>query len=153
MDAVDRDHNLQELYIKGLRIGFRMRMNAEKWTMKWPAVGEDYNYNEMVNESRLLHGTPIKTLERLTQAPNNYSVRFAMSPTIIKSDFSTGVERKEHVHKALVHLVRKHDYIGAERSFYNAPQRSFGNGNGNGNSNNDVNAMIHTPTGGYARRY
>lgn len=83
--------------------------------MKWPRVGDEFDTAFMINESRLLHGDPINTLQRITQAPGNYAVRFALSPTIIKSVFVSGVEKREVVHKGMVHLARKANYIGAER--------------------------------------
>ncbi|KAF2874208.1 hypothetical protein BDV95DRAFT_326646 [Massariosphaeria phaeospora] len=113
--AADRDHGLQELYVKGYRIGFRMRMAAAKWKMSWPAAGADFNEQQMVNESRKLCGSPIETHQAVSRYPMNYSVRFAMSPTIIKSEFVHGVEEMETVHSALVHIVKKSSHISAER--------------------------------------
>lgn len=124
VDADDRDHALLDplldLYIKGYRIGFRMRMESAKWSMSWPSAGEDFDGSLMISESRMLHGDPIKTLHRITQAPANYAVRFAMSPTISKTVFGSGVEDKEIVHKGMVHLICRANYIGAERGLYSA---------------------------------
>jgi hypothetical protein len=95
-----------------------MRMEAAKWAMSWPAAGDEFEVNYMINESRFLHDDPIKTLHRITQAPANYAVRFAMSPTISKSVFASGVENKEIVHKGMVHLICRANYIGAERGLF-----------------------------------
>jgi hypothetical protein len=120
---VNRNHVLEELYIKGYRIGFRMRQAAEKWVMNWPAPGSDFNPETMVNESRYLHGNLLKTLERVHQSPAAYIVRFSKSPTITKFDFSTGQERHEVIHKGLAFLIRKSNTIGSERIFF-SPSRA-----------------------------
>lgn len=103
----ERDHVLGELYVKGYRIGFRLRMEAVKWQIMWPAAGTDLNLNMMVNQTRNLFGDPMKTLTKLQEDPKKFFVRFALTPTFIKSDFSSGVEEKTVVHSALVHVGRK----------------------------------------------
>jgi hypothetical protein len=115
LEVTDRDYSLQELFIKGYRIGFRMRMEAAKWRMAWPLAGDDYDHTSMVNESRLLHGDVMKTVEMTSRTPTNYAVRFAMSPTMAKTTFAGGVEQRETIHKGMVHLARKAGHIGAER--------------------------------------
>jgi hypothetical protein len=98
-------------------------MEASKWSMSWPGVGDGFDAGLMVNESRMLHGDAMKTLQRITLAPGNYAVRFALSPTITKSVYASGVEEKEIVHKGMVHLVRKANFIGAERGFFTTGAR------------------------------
>lgn len=106
-DIKTRNHALRELFIKGYRIGFRLRDEAVKWRMAWPAVGIDFNPGLLINESRYLHGPVQKTMEKVSRSPNNYHVLFAMSPTITRFDYSTGVEKKEVIHKAMTHIAHK----------------------------------------------
>jgi hypothetical protein len=113
----DRDHALHELYIKGYRIGFRLRMEPMKWQMSWPSTGNDFDVEKMVNESRNLCGDTLHTIRMVTENPQGFSVRFATSPTIRSFDFSSGSEHETVVHKALVHLSRKLLHIGAERGY------------------------------------
>jgi hypothetical protein len=98
-------------------------MEAAKWAMSWPCVGEEFNGALMVNVSRNLHGDPIQTMQRIQLAPGNYAVRFAMSPSITKSVFTTGQEEKTIVYKGMTHLVCKANHIGAERSFFGTGPR------------------------------
>jgi hypothetical protein len=102
-----RDHVLSELYIKGYRIGFRLRMEAVKWQVIWPAAGTDLNLSMMVNQSRNLLGDPMRTLNELQKDTKNFFVRFALTPTFSKSDFSSGMENKTVVHSSMVHVGRR----------------------------------------------
>lgn len=104
--AKDRDHRLQELFVKGYRIGFRLRMEAV-WQFTWPIPGDQLQPAIMVNESRNLYGDMITTMREVMNSPNEHCVRFAVSPTMIKTDFSAGGEKKEVVHSALVHISPK----------------------------------------------
>ncbi|KAL1598875.1 hypothetical protein SLS60_008018 [Paraconiothyrium brasiliense] len=104
---VDREHSLSELYVKGYRIGFRLRSNAVKWQVIFPAAGMQYDLKHMVNRTLHLLGDPMTTWKELVQNPQKYCVRFAITPTMTKSGFATGKEVKEVVHSALVHVVRK----------------------------------------------
>jgi hypothetical protein len=112
----DRHHELLELCVKGFRIGFRMRMEAAKWRMVWPEAGTDFDIEWMVNQSRYLHGSISNTLARISQSPSSYTVRFAMSPLIVKADYCKGTEQVKVSHKAMVHLTKKSNTIGAERT-------------------------------------
>lgn len=103
----NREHSLSELYLKGYRIGFRLRSNAVKWQVIFPVAGMQLDLKRMVNRTLNLAGNPVSTFKELAENPNNYFVRFAITPTIAKSDFSTGNEVKEVVHSALVHVGRK----------------------------------------------
>jgi hypothetical protein len=116
-EIADRDHALHELYIKGYRIGFRLRMEAMKWQMAWPSNGDEFNAERMVNESRTLCGDILTTVQTVTQNPQNYTVRFATSPTIRRFDFSSGTEHESIMHKALVHISKKPQAIGTERGY------------------------------------
>lgn len=102
-----RDHVLSELYVKGYRIGFRLRMEAVKWRVMWPTAGTDLNLSMMVNQTRNLLGDPMKTYTGLQKDPKKFFVRFALTPTFSKSDFSSGAEEKTVVHSAMVHVGRK----------------------------------------------
>ncbi|KAH8708460.1 hypothetical protein GQ44DRAFT_815856 [Phaeosphaeriaceae sp. PMI808] len=103
----ERDHQVQEFFIKGMRIGFRMRMAATRWSVAWPVCGAGFCAQTMVNESRMLYGDIMSTLRQVMALPNEHRVQFAVSPTMWRSEFEGGVERKEVVHSALVHLTRK----------------------------------------------
>lgn len=103
----ERNHVLQELFIKGYRTGFRLRMAAERWDFGWPAAGEGFDAGRMVNESRLLYGDVLTTMQRLLVASGEHIVRFAVSPVVGKRDWCAGAERKEIAHSALVHVARK----------------------------------------------
>lgn len=100
-------HVLSELFIKGYRIGFRLRMEAVKWTIMWPTAGTDLNLRHMVNQSRNLCGDVMQTLTVLQREPEKFCVRFALTPTFTKSGFSSGCEQKEVIHSALVHVGMK----------------------------------------------
>lgn len=102
-----RTHVLSELYVKGFRIGFRLRMEAVKWQVVWPTAGTDLNLSMMVNQTRNLLGDPMKTLNELQKYPNNFFVRFALTPTFTKSDFSRGAETKVVMHSSMVHVGRR----------------------------------------------
>ncbi|KAJ4291911.1 hypothetical protein N0V90_009808 [Kalmusia sp. IMI 367209] len=109
MDAVmvaDCEHWLSELYVKGYRIGIRLRSAAVKWQVTWPVAGIPFIPARMINQTRTLIGDPMTTLTELMKNPTKYFVRFAMTPTVIKSDFSAGVEVKNIVHSSLVHVGR-----------------------------------------------
>lgn len=117
MDTTDRDLPLQELFVKGFRVGFRMGMEPNRWVINWPSTSESFDPDTMVNESRLLHGDPTTTFDRIRIAPQSYGVRFALSPTITKVDYASGFETRKVVHHAMVLLAKKHAYnfVGAER--------------------------------------
>ncbi|KAF2194515.1 hypothetical protein K469DRAFT_744433 [Zopfia rhizophila CBS 207.26] len=113
--ALNRHNTLNDLFIKGYRVGFRMRMETSKWQMAWPLDGDDFDFELMVNQSHDLCGDALRTLSRIQEYPGNFTVRFGKSPTIIKSDFSTGVEVRTVIHKAMVYLEEKQQFIGVER--------------------------------------
>ncbi|KAF2683871.1 hypothetical protein K458DRAFT_418848 [Lentithecium fluviatile CBS 122367] len=102
-----RAHVLSELYVKGYWIGFRLRMEAVKWQIMWPTAGTDLNLGMMVNQTRNLLGDPMETFTELQKDPKKFFVRFALTPTISKSDFSSGTEEKTVVHSSMVHVGRK----------------------------------------------
>ncbi|KAJ4373177.1 hypothetical protein N0V83_003469 [Neocucurbitaria cava] len=56
----ERNHVLTELYVKGYRIGFRLRMAATKWSFQWPSYGTEFDPATMVNESRMLYGDVLR---------------------------------------------------------------------------------------------
>lgn len=103
----DAQHWLGELYVKGYRIGIRLRSNAVKWQILFPVAGMQLDLARMVNRSLNLAGDPMTTWKELANNPSKYFVRFAITPTITKSDFSTGREVKEVVHSSLVHAGRQ----------------------------------------------
>ncbi|KAF2715718.1 hypothetical protein K504DRAFT_457862 [Pleomassaria siparia CBS 279.74] len=117
-DVTTRDSELHELLIRALRISFRMRMDAVKWTMDLPGPGRVFNSDDMVNESRgVCGGDVLHTMDMVTAFPDSFAVRFSVTPTIIKSEFGAGTEVRENVHKALVHIERKDVFvIGSERA-------------------------------------
>ncbi|KAF2277277.1 uncharacterized protein EI97DRAFT_457972 [Westerdykella ornata] len=129
LEAKDRNFALQDLFVRGFRIGFRMHMEAAKWTTSWPLLGQDFDWSQMVNLSRTLHGDPTTTYQRVMQAPGLYTVRFAVSPVIMKETFGKGEaegEAKKHVvHHAEVHVEKKMSIIGAERKY----SKTLPNGN------------------------
>ncbi|KAF2828145.1 hypothetical protein CC86DRAFT_393292 [Ophiobolus disseminans] len=88
--VAERNHVLQELFAKGYRIGFRLRMAAERWDFGWPCAGEGFDAGQM-----------------LLVAPDEHTVRFAVSPVVGKRDWYKGEDRSEIVHSALVHVTRK----------------------------------------------
>jgi hypothetical protein len=106
----ERTHVLSELYVKGYRIGFRLRMEAVKWQVIWPTAGTDLNLGMMVNQTRSLLGDPMKTLTGLQREPKKFSVRFALTPTFIKAEYSSGAEERTVVHSSMVHVGRKGVY-------------------------------------------
>ncbi|KAF9734754.1 hypothetical protein PMIN06_011401 [Paraphaeosphaeria minitans] len=103
----DGEHSLSELYVKAYRIGFRLRSHAVKWQIIFPVAGMKLDLNRMVNRTLNLAGDPMTTWKELTKDPDKYFVRFAITPTMTKSDFSAGYEVKEVVHSSLVHVGRQ----------------------------------------------
>lgn len=103
----ERDHTLSELYIKGYRIGFRLRMAPSSWSFKWPSPGQEFDASAMVNETRMLYGDLLRTMRVVMNEPHAHEVRFAVSPTVVKSDYAGGEEKKVVVHHAMVHTTRK----------------------------------------------
>jgi hypothetical protein len=103
----ERTHTLQELFVKGFRIGFRLHMAPVKWTFYWPCVGQEFHPGIMVNESRFLYGNVVATMREVMRQPRDHKVRFSVSPTVVRSDYSVGSERSELVHSALVQITRK----------------------------------------------
>ncbi|KAF2437876.1 hypothetical protein P171DRAFT_330174, partial [Karstenula rhodostoma CBS 690.94] len=103
----DGEHSLSELYVKGYRIGFRLRSHAVKWQVIFPVAGMQLDLKRMVNRTLNLAGDPMTTWKELANNPEKYFVRFAITPTITKSDFSAGHEVKEVVHSSLVHVGRQ----------------------------------------------
>lgn len=103
----DGQHRLGELYVKGYRIGIRLRSSAVKWQILFPVAGMQLDLSRMVNRTLNLAGDPMTTWKELANNPSKYFVRFAITPTITKSDFSQGYEVKEVVHSSLVHVARK----------------------------------------------
>ncbi|KAF2641885.1 hypothetical protein P280DRAFT_468373 [Massarina eburnea CBS 473.64] len=105
----ERDHNLTELYVKGYRIGFRLRAEEApaKWQIMWPVAGVEVNFQWMVNQTRKLYGDPATTYQKVTENPTKYFVRFAVTPTFTCTEFSSGVEVKTVAHSALVHVGRQ----------------------------------------------
>lgn len=101
------EHSLSELYVKGYRIGFRLRSHAVKWQVIFPVAGMQLDLKRMVNRTLNLAGDPMTTWKELAKNPEKYFVRFAITPTMTKSDFSTGHEVKEVVHSSLVHVGRQ----------------------------------------------
>lgn len=102
----ERNHILSELYVKGYRIGFRLRMAASHTHFQWPSPGGVFDEKNMVNENRLLYGDVLRTMSAVMSEPSAHQVRFAVSPTITRSDFAMGEEKKIVVHHSMVHLTR-----------------------------------------------
>ncbi|KAI8932876.1 hypothetical protein NX059_010356 [Plenodomus lindquistii] len=103
----ERNHTLTELYVKGYRIGFRLRMAPHRWSFAWPASGAEFNPFAMVNENRLLYGEILRTMTAVMQEPGVHEVRFAVSPTVARSGFAGGREERVLVHHAMVNITRK----------------------------------------------
>jgi hypothetical protein len=98
----ERTHTIQELFIMGYRIGFRLHMAATQWKFSWPVAGATFKPQTMVNQSRLLYGNPLETMMQIGKSPEEHVVRFAVSPTI----WSEG-DGGELVHSALVEVTRR----------------------------------------------
>jgi hypothetical protein len=94
----ERNHILTELYVKGFRIGFRLHSEAVKWSFIWPESGTLFNPATMVNESRMLYGGVLRTVQIVMRQPGGHEVLFALSPTITRAE--SGKE-------GVVHIVRK----------------------------------------------
>lgn len=92
-------------------------MENAKWLLVWPAASTSFSPDTMVNESHLLHGDTAMTYERVVAAPQTYGVRFALSPTVTKLEYSGGSEKTTVVHHAMVLLEKKPEFsfVGAER--------------------------------------
>jgi hypothetical protein len=103
----ERSHVLQELFVKGYRIGFRLRMAAQRWDFGWTAAGEEFDGGSMVNESRMLYGDVLTTMQRLLGQPSEHVVRFGVSPVVVKREWGVGGMRREVVHSALVHVAKR----------------------------------------------
>ena len=101
----ERSHVLQELVVKGYRIGFRLHMGTAKWQFQWPVPGAVFDGASMVNESRMLYGDVLSTMREMLSSPGEHAVRFAVSPTVVKSDCSVRYEKREVVHSSLVHVT------------------------------------------------
>ncbi|KAH7128314.1 hypothetical protein B0J11DRAFT_504793 [Dendryphion nanum] len=106
---------LTQLFLRGFRIGFRMRMEVADWRFEWICPGATFDLGKMVNTARRLHGDSITaTVNRIQLAPTNYSVRWSLSPVITKTTISSGMQHLEMVHSAMVNLRQVKNYIGAE---------------------------------------
>ena len=105
--AAERNHILQELFVKGYRISFRLRMASQRWDFCWPGAGAEFDAKMMVNESRLLYGDVLATMQQLLAAPGEHVVRFGVSPVVVKREWGVGGERREVVHSSLVHVTRR----------------------------------------------
>jgi hypothetical protein len=104
----ERNHILTELYVKGFRIGFRLRMEAVKWDCVWPRPGTVFDPATMVNENRMLYGDVLRTVQGVMGQPGIHEVRFAMSPTITRAEYGgVGGGKEVVVHNAIVHVARK----------------------------------------------
>ncbi|KAH9870084.1 hypothetical protein J1614_007006 [Plenodomus biglobosus] len=103
----ERNHILTELYVKGYRIGFRLRMSASRWSFQWPMAGAEFEPTAMVNENRTLYGDILRTMTAVMNEPQAHEVRFAVSPTVARSDFGSGEEKRVVAHHAMVHITRK----------------------------------------------
>ncbi|KAF2849179.1 hypothetical protein T440DRAFT_490712 [Plenodomus tracheiphilus IPT5] len=103
----ERNHTLTELYVKGYRIGFRLRMSASWWSFQWPLSGVEFEPAAMVNENRLLYGDVLRTMTAVMQEPGAHEVRFAVSPTVARSVFGDGGEERVVAHHAMVHITRR----------------------------------------------
>ncbi|KAH9872427.1 hypothetical protein IAQ61_005262 [Plenodomus lingam] len=104
---IERNHILTEIYIKGYRIGFRLRMAASRWSFQWPLSSAEFDPTAMVNESRLLYGDILRTMTAVMSDPRAHEVRFAVSPTVARSDFGKGGENRVVAHHAMVHITPK----------------------------------------------
>jgi hypothetical protein len=103
-----RNHLIQELFVKGYRIGFRLRMAAVRWDFAWPLQGATFSGKTMVNESRMLYGDVMRTMREVVANEEEHVVRFAISPTIRKKDWGVGGGGEgEVVHSGLVLVTRR----------------------------------------------
>jgi hypothetical protein len=105
--AKNRAHIIQELFVKGYRIGFRLHMSVVKWDFWWPVPGQGFDGRVMVNESRILYGDVMRTMEQVRKRESEHVVRFARSPMIWRADWGVGGERVEVVHSACVEVGRR----------------------------------------------
>ncbi|KAH3907494.1 hypothetical protein HBH56_189760 [Parastagonospora nodorum] len=103
-----RAHVIQELFVKGYRIGFRLRMAAVRWDFHWPLHGATFGGSTMVNESRMLYGDVMRTMREVIANEEEHVVRFSISPTIRKKDWGVGGGgAAQVVHSGLVLLTRR----------------------------------------------
>jgi hypothetical protein len=100
-------HVMQELFVKGYRIGFRLHMSAVRWDFMWPVSGQGFDGRVMVNESRMLYGDVLRTMEEVGKREEEHVVRFAWSPVVWKREWGVGGERGEVVYSACVEVGRK----------------------------------------------
>lgn len=70
-----RANVLQDLFVKGYRIKFRMRMAPVRWEIEWPLVGAAFSGATIVNASRMLYVD-------------------AVSPVVRKREYVGGMERR-----------------------------------------------------------
>ncbi|KAF2740822.1 hypothetical protein EJ04DRAFT_597873 [Polyplosphaeria fusca] len=118
--AAKDDLRLLELYSKGYRIGFRLRMDDRKVKMTWPSPGSTFDARSMVNESRDKDGA-FQTAYKSLKYPSSFSIRFARSPLITATEIVWNYERRTVrdqlivLHSSLVQTREKPRYIGAER--------------------------------------
>jgi hypothetical protein len=100
-------HVMQELFVKGYRIGFRLHMSAVRWDFMWPVSGQGFDARVMVNESRMLYGDVLRTMEEVGRREEEHEVRFARSPVVWKREWGVGGEMGEVVYSACVEVGRR----------------------------------------------
>jgi hypothetical protein len=61
----------------------------------------------MVNESRMLYGDVLRTMEEVGTREEEHEVRFARSPVVWKREWGVGGEMGEVVYSACVEVGRK----------------------------------------------
>ena len=62
----------------------------------------------MVNESRMLYGDVLRTVQVVMGQQEGHDVRFAVSPTIMRWEYESGGGGKEGVvHNAMMHIARR----------------------------------------------
>jgi len=103
----ERDRLLTELYMKGLRANFRLRMSATWSDFSWPVVGVDFDAQKMVTENRCLYGDVVSTMKAVMSNPTSHEVVFAVSPTITKQKYDRHLLETKVLYSAMVHIAKK----------------------------------------------
>lgn len=103
-----RSNVLQDLFVKGYRINFRLRMEAVWWDFGFQHPGETFSSESMVNASRGLYGDAVRTMGEVTRNEGGYGVVLAVGPVVGRREVKGGFgERGEVVLKGVVHLRRR----------------------------------------------
>lgn len=98
-----RNMALEDLYVKGYEIGFRLRMARGRWSLQWPLMGAAFEPTTMVCRDRVLCGDVTSTMTGVSEA---LEVCLAVSPMVMVMDLEGGAEKSSLVHHAVVYITR-----------------------------------------------